>query len=94
MPPLSNHTGFAEFILDDPRQIERTIFPIITTNKRLGIKTLVLSKQLEGNKVHVVCIGVRVPEGVLPTAEFARIEDNRDLRALAEGDLQQVELEF
>lgn len=94
MLPASNNTGFAEFILEDPLQIEMAILPIITANKRLGIKTLVLSKHLDNKRIHIVCIGVRVPEGVLPTAEFARIDDNRDLRALAEGDLKQVELEF
>lgn len=94
MTMTRDNTEFTEFVLDDAGQIEAALFPIIAANRRSGIKTLVLSKHLEDDRIHVVCVGVVVPEGVLPTAEFARIDDNRDLRSLASGGLQQFEGEF
>lgn len=91
-------TAFAEFILTREEELRTTILPILEANHAQGIKTLIFKKDLEGTRVHVTCIGIKVPnlsaDG--PTYELIALQPNQeiDLSRFAKADMNPVGLIF
>lgn len=93
-----NSSAFAEFILSREEEIRTTILPILQANQAQGIKTLVFKKDLEGTRVHVTCIGIKVPQlnPDEPSYELIALRPDQDidLSRFAKADMNPVGLSF
>lgn len=99
MSKTKNSSAYAEFILNNKGEVNTHVVPIIKANHRKGIKTLVVHKATEDAKLHVMCIGVKMPEGsgkdgpVVETIEL-KAGQSLDMSNYEVADMDPVGLDF
>lgn len=91
-------TDFAEFVLSREAEIQTKILPILDANRKVNVKTLIFKRDLEGGKVHVTCIGVKVPRIAPDEPEYQLIAlrpgQAIDLSVYAKAEIDPVGLKF